>query len=86
MQYVERVKALTMVLYFYFFTAKRRISSWTTPEGLKGLWSRYADTLPMWDDFPTEESVDGLERWLEKGKDLVRDAGGKARMPQFREK
>lgn len=84
LQYVERVRHLTTVLYFYFFTAKRRIISWVKPEGLEGAWSSYADTLPLWDDYPTEESLVGFERWLEYGKQLVRDAGGKARMPQFK--
>lgn len=72
-----------MVLYFYFFVAKRSIGSFMNPEGISGTWSNYADTLPMWDDFPVVEGLDAFEEWLEMGKGLVRDAGGKSRSPHM---
>lgn len=81
--YAKRVRHLTMVLYFYFFSIKRSISSWSNPSGMDGVWNEYADTLPMWDNFPTVESLEGMQNWLEKGKTLVTEAPN-MRVPHMR--
>lgn len=71
-----RVKELCRVLYFYYCSARNKIPSWTERKSLEGVWSTYADTsLPIWDDFPTTESVEGFKAWMMKGQELIIKAG-----------
>ena len=75
-RFVERVKELSKVLYFYFFTVKRRLVSWSGEHAdLEGMMSFYADATPVFDDFPVSESIDGFQTWMEHGKVLLHEAG-----------
>lgn len=73
-RFVERVEHLSKVLYFYYFTMKKRIGSWNDLSRLGGEISSYPDAEPVFDDFPTIASIEGFEQWLERGKDLIRQA------------
>jgi hypothetical protein len=81
-RYVERVRCLSRVLYFYYFTAKRRVGSWCEPNSLHGVWSTYADAAPIFDDLPCVESIEGFHDWMEQGKQLVCQAGVQRRLSQ----
>ena len=72
--FVERVENLCKVLYFYYFTLQKRIGAWNDMSGLKGEMSSYPDATPVFDDFPTVQSIQGFEEWLERGKTLIREA------------
>ncbi|KAH0559841.1 hypothetical protein GP486_003638 [Trichoglossum hirsutum] len=80
-RYVDRVRCLSRVLYFYYFTAKRRVSSWNAI-ALEGVLSVYADAAPIFDDFPRVESIGGFHNWMEQGKQLVCQAGVQRRLSQ----
>jgi len=75
-RFVYRVEQLCRVLYFYYFTLKSRIGSWVGEEmsALRGEWSSYPDSSSVFDDFPTVNSIQGFEEWLERGKALIREA------------
>ena len=73
-RFVDRVEHLSKVLYFYYFTLQRRIGAWNDLSGLKGEVSSYPDAAPIFDDFPTVQSIQGFEEWLERGKRLIREA------------
>jgi hypothetical protein len=81
-KFVERVRGLIKILYFYYFSAKRSISSWTyyterDLQELGGVWSSYPDSVSVWDDFPVDESVSGFEEWVERGKGVIKRARAK---------
>ncbi len=73
-RFVERVEHLTKVLYFYYFGLKARIGPWVDPSGLKGEVSSYPDAEPIFDDFPTVQSIQGFEEWLKRGESLIMEA------------
>ncbi|KAK1623638.1 hypothetical protein BDP81DRAFT_331600 [Colletotrichum phormii] len=71
-----RVQSLCRILYFYYCCVRRRLPVWTNVDALRGIQSRYPDTeAEIWDDFPGDESLDGFEAWMERGMELIRDAG-----------
>lgn len=75
-RFVERARELSKVLYFYFFTVKRRLGSWSESHSdLEGMISFYADATPVFDDFPASESIDGFQNWMAHGKVLLYQAG-----------
>jgi hypothetical protein len=73
-RFVDRVEHLTKVLYFYYFALKARIGSYVDPIGLEGEISCYPDAMPVFDGFPTVQSIQGFEEWLERGKALIKEA------------
>lgn len=73
-KFVERVDHLCKVLYFYYFTLKNKIGSWNNLESLDGEISSYPDSTPIFQDFPTVNSVEGFEDWMERGQMLIREA------------
>jgi hypothetical protein len=74
-RFVYRVNSLCRILYFYYCSLRSKMSSWTDTKQLQGVWSNYADTsLPIYDDFPQENSIEGFHTWMEKGLDLISKA------------
>lgn len=73
--YEDRVQRLCRVLYFYYMSVKVRLPAFSnsTHQGHAGVWSTYADALPVWDDFPTVSTMEGFEAWMARGKDLIRE-------------
>lgn len=82
-RYVERVKKITRVLYFYYCNAKKKLPSWTDPQSLKGIQSRYADAEPIFDDFPHTDSIEGFHEWMTHGQDLIHEAGVQQRLSRY---
>ncbi|OHW96251.1 hypothetical protein CSPAE12_05135 [Colletotrichum incanum] len=71
-----RVHALCRVLYFYYCCVRRRPSVWPNLKALSGIHSKYPDTeTEVWDDFPGDESVEGFGAWMDRGRELVVEAG-----------
>ncbi|KAK1979742.1 hypothetical protein LZ30DRAFT_751215 [Colletotrichum cereale] len=71
-----RVRSLCRVLYFYYCCVRRRLPVWTNIRTLSGVRSRYPDTqAEVWDDFPGDESVQGFEAWMGRGRGLIEEAG-----------
>lgn len=71
-----RVNRLCRVLYFYYCMMRRKLPSWAPMRDLHGVWSAYPDTaLPVFEEFPSEESIDGFAEWMVKGKQLIESAG-----------
>jgi hypothetical protein len=73
-RFIERVKLLSRVLYFYFFTVKEKIAPWYDIRGLQGVWSSYPDSKPVFDDFPIVCSIVAFAEWKDRGKGLIREA------------
>ncbi|KAB8261895.1 hypothetical protein BDV32DRAFT_120722 [Aspergillus pseudonomiae] len=74
--YVDRVDLLCRILYVYYTCVLAKLPSWCAAEVPKGVWSTYADTEnAVWDDFPVDPTDDGFQRWIDRGKELVEQAG-----------
>jgi hypothetical protein len=71
-RYIQRLKRLTMVLYFYYCSAKAKLPKYIAEPGLSGTQSFHSGAEPFFDNFPVENSIEGWEAWLEEGKNLVR--------------
>jgi hypothetical protein len=57
----ERINFLCKVLYFYYCSMRREVPAFSNLSSLHGVWSNPADTaLPVFDDFPEIESIEGL--------------------------
>lgn len=82
-RYVERVKNLTRVLYFYYCSAKKKLPSWTEPQSLQGVQSCYADAEPIFDNFPHADSIEGFLDWMKHGQDLIAEAGVQRRLSRY---
>jgi ribosomal protein L37AE/L43A len=83
-RFVERVRRLSMTLYFYYCSMMRRLPGFSDARAeLRGTPSTYADAASFFDDFPVEESIEGFERWMETGKELVRHAGVAQRLSRY---
>ncbi|OAX84654.1 hypothetical protein ACJ72_00968 [Emergomyces africanus] len=83
-RYEDRVRRLCQVLYFYYTSVKLKLPAWTSPTELNGVWSTYADAMTsIWDDFPSEASLDGFKAWMARGKELIREAGVQSRISSF---
>lgn len=81
-KFVARVEHLSKVLYFYYFVLKTRIGPWNDMAGLEGEMSSYPDAVPVFDDFPVVQSIEGFEAWLERGEYLIREANVERRFSQ----
>lgn len=82
-RYVDRVRSLTRVLYFYYCNAKKKLPSWMDPQSLKGVQSCYADAEPIFDDFPHTDSIDGFHDWMMHGQELITEAGVQRRLSRY---
>ncbi|PGH09284.1 hypothetical protein GX51_00726 [Blastomyces parvus] len=82
-RYEDRVRRLCQVLYFYYSSVKLKLPAWTAPTELDGVWSTYADATSIWDDFPSNPSIDGFNVWMARGKELIREAGVQNRISSF---
>lgn len=70
--FAYRVHSICRVLYFYFCMMKRKLPAFCSKKELYGVWSTYPDTrLPVFEDFPREESINGFKAWMEKGQQLI---------------
>jgi hypothetical protein len=75
-RFEHRVHCLCRILYFYYCRMQSKIPSFTDKQSLHGIWSSYADTsTTIFDDFPKEESIEGFETWMQRGKELIVKAG-----------
>lgn len=53
-----------------------KLPSWSSADVTKGVWSTYADVEnPVWDDFPLDATDAGFHRWMDRGRDLIEEAG-----------
>ncbi|KAJ0161999.1 hypothetical protein CTA2_5279 [Colletotrichum tanaceti] len=77
----SRAHTLCRVLYFYYCCVRRRLHAWTNVDMLRGVRSRYPDTeAEVRDDFPGDESLDGFEAWMLRGRLLIAEAGAVSRL------
>jgi hypothetical protein len=81
-RYIYRVKLLSRVLYFYYFTVKNKIGPWYDISALQGAISSYPDSIPVFDDFPMMCSLQGFEEWMDRGKSLIQKANVQRRFSQ----
>ncbi|GJC83168.1 hypothetical protein ColLi_06006 [Colletotrichum liriopes] len=71
-----RVQTLCRVLYFYYCCVRRRLPVWPNLKALSGIHSKYPDTeSEVWDDFPGDESIEGFGAWMDRGRELIVEAG-----------
>ncbi|KAL4892172.1 hypothetical protein BDV59DRAFT_180980 [Aspergillus ambiguus] len=74
--YVDRVDLLCRILYVYYTCVLAKLPSWSVADVPKGVWSTYADSeQAVWDDFPVDPTDDGFQRWMERGRELIEQAG-----------
>ncbi|RHZ63402.1 hypothetical protein CDV55_106986 [Aspergillus turcosus] len=74
--YEDRVELLCRILYVYYTCVLAKLPSWSTADVPKGVWSTYADSEnAVWDDFPLDPSEDGFKHWMERGRELIEQAG-----------
>ncbi|KAJ5911601.1 uncharacterized protein N7473_000904 [Penicillium subrubescens] len=82
--YIDRVDLLCRILYVYYTCVLAKLPSWSTADVPKGIWSSYADSEnPVWDDFPSDASDAGFQAWLERGQDLIEQAGVPSKISKF---
>lgn len=79
--YIDRVELLCRILYVYYTCVLAKLPSWSAADVPKGIWSTYADSEnAVWDDFPSDSSDDGFHGWMERGRDLIEQAGVPSRI------
>ncbi|KAJ5179498.1 hypothetical protein N7492_002708 [Penicillium capsulatum] len=82
--YVDRVELLCRILYVYYTCVLAKLPSWSTSDVPKGTWSSYADSEnPIWDDFPSDATDAGFFSWMERGQDLIEQAGVPSRVSKI---
>ena len=82
--YIDRVELLCRILYVYYTCVLAKLPSWTSSDVPKGTWSSYADSEnAVWDDFPSDPSDAGFHSWMERGQDLIEQAGVPSRISKF---
>jgi hypothetical protein len=79
-RFEDRVRRLCRVLYFYYCNARKKLPAFSDPQGLDGVWSSYADASTIYDDFPKVESIEAFTQWMQRGKELIVEAGVVRRM------
>lgn len=83
-RYEYRVQNLCKILYVYYTSIRLKLPSWAGPDTVPdGVWSMYADAAPVWDDFPSDPTAEGFKSWMDKGKELIIQAGVKGRIAKF---
>ncbi|TIC98836.1 hypothetical protein CH35J_006202 [Colletotrichum higginsianum] len=71
----SRVRSLCWILYFYYCAVRRRLPV-SDNEMLAGVYTEYPGAEKVvWDDFPGDESIKGFEAWIERGRELINEAG-----------
>ena len=78
----HRTVGLTKVLYFYYCNAQNKLPPFGTSTPETGVMSYYADADPVWDDFPSANSIEGFNEWMHRGLELINGAGVQQRLPQ----
>ncbi|KAJ5142804.1 uncharacterized protein N7515_001591 [Penicillium bovifimosum] len=79
--YVDRVELLCRILYVYYTCVMAKLPSWSAADVPKGIWSTYPDSEnAVWDDFPADSSDGGFHGWMERGRDLIEQAGVPSRV------
>lgn len=74
-RFATRVQTLCRILYFYYCSMQRRLPASSDRSGLRGKFSRYADTgTEVWEVYPSVESVEGFEAWMRDGEVKIREA------------
>ena len=74
--YAFRVNRLCRVLYFYYCMMRRKLPNWCSKEEFLGKESVYPDTsVPVFEYFPMEESIEGFDAWMLQGLQLIENAG-----------
>ncbi|KAJ5246103.1 hypothetical protein N7468_001086 [Penicillium chermesinum] len=82
--YVDRVELLCRILYVYYTCVLAKLPSWSTSDVPKGTWSSYADSEnAIWDDFPSDPSDNGFHSWMDRGQDLIEQAGVPAKVAKL---
>lgn len=80
---INRVNNLCKVLYmWYTFSLNKRLTS-ESPPLLSGKFSWYEDMAPgedIYEPFPTEESTEGYQRWMEQGEATIITTGVRERL------
>lgn len=83
-RYEYRVQNLCKILYVYYTSIRLKLPSWVGPDTAPdGVWSMYADAAPVWDDFPSVPTAEGFKSWMERGKELIREADVQSRIAKF---
>ena len=85
--FIDRVRTLIQTLYFYYFAAQKRLPPWLNSDdvSLSGSWSTYPDADQIYEEFPREESIEGLNRWMESGQHLIQEAGVQRRLDSHKQ-
>ena len=74
--FAYRVNELCRVLYFYYRMICAKLLGSSAGKELYGVWSTYPDTsLPVFESFPSEDSIEGFARWMLEGQQLIVNAG-----------
>ena len=74
--YVDRVELLCRILYVYYTCVLAKLPSWSISEVPKGVWSTYADVEnTVWDDYPLDPTDAGFQKWMDRGRELIEEAG-----------
>ncbi|KAI3107325.1 hypothetical protein CBS147333_6394 [Penicillium roqueforti] len=82
--YIDRVELLCRILYVYYTCVLAKLPSWSAADVPKGIWSTYADSEnAIWDDFPSDSSDGGFNGWMERGQELIEQAGVPSRISKF---
>lgn len=83
--YIDRVELLCRILYVYYTCVLAKLPSWSTADVPKGTWSTYADSQnAVWDDFPSDPTAAGFQSWMDRGRDLIEQAGVPSRVSEFK--
>ena len=70
-RFIYRMDELIKVLYFYFCNVRRKLPSSVSMAILNGTWSTYADAKPIFEKFPSSNSIEGFESWIEQGRAVI---------------
>lgn len=74
-RYIQRLQRLSMILYFYYCSAKSKLPNYMAEHGLEGTQSLHPGAAaPFIEYFPHANTIPGWEDWMEQGKELVRRA------------
>ncbi|KAJ5818445.1 hypothetical protein N7474_004036 [Penicillium riverlandense] len=82
--YVDRVDLLCRILYVYYTCVLAKLPAWSVNDVPKGVWSSYADSVnAVWDDFPSDPTDAGFQVWMDRGRDLIEQAGVPSLVSKF---
>lgn len=82
--YIDRVDLLCRILYVYYTCVLAKLPAWSMNDVPKGVWSTYADSVnAVWDDFPSDPTDAGFQVWMDRGRDLIEQAGVPSQVSKF---